>query len=106
VLHGGRQTLVRRVDPGSSDLDLADGDGTVRAPMHGRVLALMVADGDTVTKGQRLAVIEAMKMEHTLTAPCAGRIAGIAVAAGSQVAEGTRLMTIGAIDQQAPNEAK
>ena len=43
VLHGGRQTLVRRVDPGSSELDQADGDGTVRAPMHGKVLALLVA---------------------------------------------------------------
>jgi 3-methylcrotonyl-CoA carboxylase alpha subunit len=106
VLHGGRQTLVRRVDLGSGELDQADGDGTVRAPMHGKLLALLVAEGDTVTKGQRLAVIEAMKMEHTLTAPCGGQIAGIAVAAGSQVAEGAKLMTIGTADQQGSKEAK
>ena len=64
--------------------------------MHGKVLALLVADGDRVEKGQRLAVIEAMKMEHALTARGPGRVAGIAVAVGAQVAEGARLMTISA----------
>jgi 3-methylcrotonyl-CoA carboxylase alpha subunit len=58
------------------------------------VLALLVAEGDMVVKGQRLAIIEAMKMEHALTAPRAGRISGIAVAGGSQVAEGAKLMAI------------
>jgi 3-methylcrotonyl-CoA carboxylase alpha subunit len=47
-----------------------------------------------VEKGQRLVIVEAMKMEHALTAPHGGRVAGIAVAAGSQVAEGAKLMTI------------
>ena len=65
---------------------------------HGKVLALLVGNGEQVEKGQRLAIIEAMKMEHTLTAPRAGRVAGIAVSAGSQVAEGARLMTIGPVD--------
>ena len=66
----------------------------IKAPMHGKVLALLVGNGEQVEKGQRLAIIEAMKMEHALTAPRAGRVAGIAVAAGSQVAEGAKLMTI------------
>jgi 3-methylcrotonyl-CoA carboxylase alpha subunit len=57
-----------------------------------------VGDGEQVEKGQRLAIIEAMKMEHTLTAPRTGRVAGIAVSAGSQVAEGARMMTIGPVD--------
>jgi 3-methylcrotonyl-CoA carboxylase alpha subunit len=65
--------------------------------MHGKALALLVADGDKVEKGQRLAIIEAMKMEHTLIAPRAGRVAAIVVAAGGQVAEGTTLMTVEAI---------
>ena len=94
VLRHGRQTVVRRADLGSGDLDHGDGDGQIRAPMHGKVLALLVSDGERVEKGQRLAIIEAMKMEHALVAPHAGRVAGIAVAAGSQVAEGARLMTI------------
>jgi 3-methylcrotonyl-CoA carboxylase alpha subunit len=94
VLRHGRQTVVRPAEAGSGDVDHADGDDQIRAPMHGKVLALLVAEGDHVEKGQRLAVIEAMKMEHALTARRAGRIAGIAVAAGAQVAEGARLMTI------------
>jgi 3-methylcrotonyl-CoA carboxylase alpha subunit len=98
VLRQGRQTAVRRADLGAGDLDHADGDGRIRAPMHGKVLVLLVADGARVEKGQRLAIIEAMKMEHALVAPRAGRVAGIAVAAGSQVAEGARLMTIETVE--------
>jgi 3-methylcrotonyl-CoA carboxylase alpha subunit len=98
VLRRGRQTVVRRADLGSGDLDHADGDGQIKAPMHGKVLALLVGNGDRVEKGQRLAIIEAMKMEHALTAPCGGRVAGIAVSAGGQVAEGAKLMTIEALD--------
>ena len=94
VLRSGRQTVVRRADLGTGDLDHAGGDGRITAPMHGKVLALLVSDGDGEEKGQRLAVIEAMKMEHALTAPRAGRVAGIAVTVGSQVAEGAKLMTV------------
>jgi 3-methylcrotonyl-CoA carboxylase alpha subunit len=94
VLRRGRQTVVRRADAGAGDFGRGHGDGRIQAPMHGKVLALLVADGDEVEKGQRLAIVEAMKMEHALTAPCAGRVAGIAVSAGGQVAEGATLMTI------------
>jgi 3-methylcrotonyl-CoA carboxylase alpha subunit len=94
VLRHGRQSAVRRAEAGSGDLDHADGDGQIRAPMHGKVLALLVAEGDRVEKGQRLAIVEAMKMEHALTARRAGRVTGIAVSVGTQVAEGARLLTI------------
>ena len=98
VLRQGRQTVVRRADQGSGDLDRASGDGQIKAPMHGKVLALLVGNGEQVVKGQRLAIIEAMKMEHALTAPRDGRVAGIAVAEGSQVAEGANLMIVEAVD--------
>ena len=94
VLRNGRQTVVRRADLGAGDLDHADGGGEIKAPMHGKVLALLVSAGDSVAKGQRLAIIEAMKMEHALVAPRDGRVSEVAVAAGSQVAEGARLMTV------------
>jgi 3-methylcrotonyl-CoA carboxylase alpha subunit len=94
ILRHGRQTVVRPADAGSGELDHGDGDGQIRAPMHGKVLALLVAEGDQVEKGQRLAIVEAMKMEHALTARRAGRVTGIAVSVGAQVAEGARLMTI------------
>jgi 3-methylcrotonyl-CoA carboxylase alpha subunit len=99
VLRQGHQTVVRRADLGSGDLDHADGDGQIKAPMHGKVLALLVSNGEQVEKGQRLVIVEAMKMEHALTAPHGGRVAGIAVASGSQVAEGAKLMTIESMDQ-------
>ena len=62
--------------------------------MHGKVLAILVAKGDSVLKGQRLAVIEAMKMEHALTAPHSGTVSVVSAAAGGQVAEGAAIMTI------------
>jgi 3-methylcrotonyl-CoA carboxylase alpha subunit len=72
------------------------GDGTVRAPMHGKVLGLFVRTGDAVTVGQRLAVIEAMKMEHTLRAPIAGTVTEVAVNEGMQVVEAAKIMVIAA----------
>jgi 3-methylcrotonyl-CoA carboxylase alpha subunit len=99
VLRDGRQTVVRRADIGFDELEFGGGDGLIKAPMHGKVLAVLVSSGDRVSKGQHLAIIEAMKMEHTLTAPRAGRIAGIAVAAGAQVAEGALVITIALVDE-------
>ena len=75
-------------------MEHGNGDGVVRAPMHGKVLAILVEPGATVTKGQRLAIIEAMKMEHTLTAPIAGTISEISVAVGNQVAERSTIMVV------------
>jgi 3-methylcrotonyl-CoA carboxylase alpha subunit len=60
-------------------------DGTIIAPMPGKVIAVDVSEGQTVTAGQRLMVLEAMKMEHALTAPFDGVIEGLAVGTGEQV---------------------
>jgi biotin carboxyl carrier protein len=68
--------------------------------MHGRVLEVDVAVGDRVTAGQRLAVIEAMKMEHTLRAPFAGTVTEVPVGAGDQVVEGAQIMVIEPSDQR------
>jgi biotin carboxyl carrier protein len=61
-------------------------DGGVRSPMPGTVIAVSVAVGDAVAKGQPVAIVEAMKMEHTLTAPFDGDVSAVHVAAGSSVA--------------------
>ena len=61
------------------------GDGAILAPMPGKVIAVDVAAGDAVTKGTRLLVLEAMKMEHALTAPFDGTVAELTVVVGSQV---------------------
>ena len=60
-------------------------DGDIIAPMPGKVIAVDVMNGDEVTAGQRLMVLEAMKMEHALTAPFDGVVEGLAVSAGGQV---------------------
>ena len=62
------------------------GDGLLRASMNGRVVALLAAEGDTVSAGQPLVTLEAMKMEHVHCAPRAGRVAALHVAVGTQVA--------------------
>jgi 3-methylcrotonyl-CoA carboxylase alpha subunit len=94
VLRKGRQTRVRLDDFAHSAANAGAGDGVIRAPMHGKVLALLVEAGERVTRGQRVAVIEAMKMEHTLTAPSDGVVADIAVHKDSQVVEGAKIMLI------------
>ena len=61
------------------------GDGAILSPMPGKVIAVDVAAGDKVTKGQKLLTLEAMKMEHSLTAPFDGVVAELNASAGAQV---------------------
>mgnify|MGYP005817575333 FL=1 len=63
----------------------AAGSGAILAPMPGKVIAVDVAKGDRVTAGQRLMVLEAMKMEHALTAPFDGTVTELSAATGGQV---------------------
>jgi 3-methylcrotonyl-CoA carboxylase alpha subunit len=72
----------------------AAADGAIRAPMPGRIIAVQIADGAAVAKGQALVTMEAMKMEHTLTAPFEGLAAGLVHSVGDQVTEGTVLLRI------------
>ncbi len=72
----------------------ADSTGVVHAPMHGKVLAVLVDKGARVTRGQRVAIIEAMKMEHALTAPFDGTVADVSVSAETQVDEGAAVLRI------------
>ncbi|SMQ69727.1 3-methylcrotonyl-CoA carboxylase alpha subunit [Altererythrobacter xiamenensis] len=60
-------------------------DGAILAPMPGKVIAVDVAEGESVTAGQRLMVLEAMKMEHALTAPFDGTVTELAASEGAQV---------------------
>ena len=68
--------------------------GRLTAPMPGKVIAFLAAAGDTVSQGQALAVMEAMKMEHTLHAPRDGVVAELLYAVGDQVAEGGELLRL------------
>jgi len=77
---------------------LAASDGALVAPMPGRIVAVEVAVGDRVAKGQRVVVIEAMKMEQALLAPFDGTVAELGPAAGAQVSDGTLLARIEAVE--------
>jgi 3-methylcrotonyl-CoA carboxylase alpha subunit len=94
VLRGGRQTRVHLKNFAAGAAAASAGDGVVKAPMHGKVLEILAQPGDRVTAGQRLAVIEAMKMEHTLRAPFDGAVTQVAVDAGAQVVEGAQIMVL------------
>ena len=70
------------------------GDGVVRSPMPGTVIAVAVEQGATVSAGQTVAIVEAMKMEHALTSPADGVVETVHVAAGGRVALDQPIVTI------------
>ena len=74
----------------------ASGAGeSITSPMPGNILAVNVAAGDMVKKGQVLMVLEAMKMENEIMAPQDGKVTSVAVVKGAAVESGTLLCTIG-----------
>jgi 3-methylcrotonyl-CoA carboxylase alpha subunit len=70
--------------------------GRLTAPMPGKVVSFAVKAGDKVSRGQPLAVMEAMKMEHTIAAPADGTVEELMFAPGEQVAEGDELLRMAA----------
>ena len=71
------------------------GDGSrVTAPMHGKVIDVFVSKGDAIATGDRLAIIEAMKMQHEILATVDGRVENVLVAAEAQVAAEDLLIAI------------
>ncbi len=82
------------VDPMDRASDDDAGGGHLKAPMPGKVLRVDVVPGDVVKKGQLLAVLEAMKMEHSIVASKDGVIGEVMIAPGDQVGDGAELLTM------------
>jgi 3-methylcrotonyl-CoA carboxylase alpha subunit len=94
VLMQGARYEFDAVDPyAPPETEDAHG-GHLVAPMPGAIVSVLVKPGDTVTKGQALIVMEAMKMEHTIVAPFAGKVEVIYFAAKEQVKEGAELVAL------------
>src|SRR5690606_4656911 len=66
--------------------EAGSGEAGVRAPMDGRIVAVLAAPGDAVVKGQRIVILEAMKMQHEVTARRDGVLDSVPVKPGDQVA--------------------
>jgi 3-methylcrotonyl-CoA carboxylase alpha subunit len=91
---GGRQIHVALPRYDTLDARAVSNDGVVRAPMNGKVVATFVEPGQRVKKGARVALMEAMKMEHSLTSPVDGVVREVPAVAGTQAVEGTVIARI------------
>jgi 3-methylcrotonyl-CoA carboxylase alpha subunit len=94
VLNGMRQMTLHWPTFEAGVAGEAGEERSVRAPIIGRVAKLFVGEGDVVAKGDRIAVVEAMKMEHVLHAQAAGRVAKLAVREGQQVTLAALIATL------------
>ena len=101
VLIGGRQYSVDVLDEralllGSrrGGLDSDSGEVSIKSPMPGLIVAVPVEEGEAVTKGQTVVILESMKMQNELKAPRDGTIQRISVAAGDSVEQKKVLVTI------------
>ena len=94
LFQGGMGWRIGQPQARHMKTDAADADGIVLSPMPGRVSAVEVAMGDSVTRGQTLLVVEAMKMENRLVAPFDGTVAALHTAPGRQVSEDAVLARI------------
>ena len=81
--------------PAAAPAPAASGAGeSITSPMPGNILAVNVAAGDMVKKGQVLMILEAMKMENEIMAPQDGKVTSVAVTKGAAVESGALLCTI------------
>lgn len=103
ALGEGRAVRVELVDELARRAEDLEGEGVAVAPMYGRIIAVHVAEGDRVARGQPLFAIEAMKMEHTVAAAIDGVVTAVSHGAGEQVAEGVAVVTISSTDETPEN---
>jgi 3-methylcrotonyl-CoA carboxylase alpha subunit len=109
ALSDGRILVASReghVEIAAEDLTARDaeafaGGASIKAPMPGKIVRVLTAEGRQVARGERLIVLEAMKMEHTLSAARAARVDKVLVSEGEQVQDGKVLVTLSSDEGQA-----
>ena len=92
VFYAGSQYTLGYVDPLLHAGDTEAEGGRLTAPMPGKIVALLVTQGEQVKKGAPLLIMEAMKMEHTIAAPADGLVEELLYAVGDQVSESAQLL--------------
>ncbi|KAF3996874.1 acetyl/propionyl/methylcrotonyl-CoA carboxylase subunit alpha [Glaciimonas immobilis] len=92
IFTGGHQHTLGYIDPLAHAGEAETEGGRLTAPMPGKIVAVLVAQGDQVKKGAPLLIMEAMKMEHTIAAPADGLVEELLYAVGDQVAEAAPLL--------------
>jgi len=98
IFHAGRHDVLTPLDPLAHAGEGEGEGGKLTAPMPGKVIAVLVEAGASVTRGTPLLVMEAMKMEHTISAPVDGTVGELLYAVGDQVDEGAQLLTFAGTD--------
>ena len=101
VIAGGVNTVFERVDRLAAPQSEAAGDAKLVAPTPARVDRVFVSPGDAVVKGQKLLILEAMKVETTFSAPRDGVVESVHVRADELIREGAQLITFVAVDHEA-----
>jgi 3-methylcrotonyl-CoA carboxylase alpha subunit len=91
---GSGEWALRLLDPYAPASGEAAAEGRLAAPIPGRVIQVLVKPGDTVSRGQVLVLLEAMKTEIRISAPADGVVEAIACAAGESVEEGAELVVL------------
>ena len=95
VLMQPRPTEAPKPAPKARKESSVTGGGkTVSSPLPGVVLSITVKEGQNVQRGQKMAVVEAMKMENDILAPVDGVVSTVYVSVGESVLEGAKLLTI------------
>jgi acetyl-CoA carboxylase biotin carboxylase subunit len=89
AMRAGETFVLRLYDPFESAESAGVATDRVATPMPGKIIQVLVKPGERVRQGQPLAVLEAMKMEHTLSAPAEATVEAVTVAVGDQVGDGT-----------------
>jgi 3-methylcrotonyl-CoA carboxylase alpha subunit len=92
VFQGGEHHTLVLHDPLLHEVDAGADGGGLKAPMPGKVVAVLVEPGAAVEKGTPLVILDAMKMEHTILAPAAGVVREVLHRVGDQVSEGAELL--------------
>ena len=85
---------------GLSAMEDVGGGGTVVAPMHGQLIEILVSENDVVSKGDKLAILEAMKMQHEILAEIDGSVESITAKAGTQIAADDLIMEIIGVESE------